>query len=228
MTTPRHNRINRPAAAALLATSFATLGGCAYSGGELLFMLGFGSEAKIDAEFRLTDGPVMIFVDDVGEYIDYPPASRFLFDDLAQELLKNEAAKKIVPPETIDQLRQTVPDFDKRGCREVGKLAGAEQVVWIQMEDFLADEKIFDANRAAYATATVKVINVLEEKRRTRVRVWPESPSGERVDVVMAGSEVQIAGSQREVAKEIMNRLAVKTAKFFYDHKAETFDGPDF
>lgn len=212
----------------LLATSLLPLSGCAYSGGEFLFMMGFGSEAEIEAQFRLTEGPVMIFVDDVNEYIGYPPATRFLFDDLAQELLQNEAARKIVPPETIDQLRQTVPDFDKRGCREIGKLAGAEQVIWIQIEDFLADEKIFDANRAAYATGTVKVINVLEETRRTRVRLWPESPSGERVDVAMAGSEVQIAGSEREVAKEIMNRFAVKIAKFFYDHKADTFDGPDF
>lgn len=228
MNTPPTPPTRRSTLAVLLTSALSIFTGCAYSGGELLFMMGFGSEAKVEAEFRLTDGPVMIFVDDMSEYIDYPPASRFLFDDLAQELLQNEAATKIVPPETIDQLRQTVPDFDKRGCREIGKLAGAEQVVWIQIEDFLADDKIFDANRAAYATATVKVINVLEDKRRTRVRVWPESPSGERVDVVMAGSEVQIAGSEREVAKEIMNRLAIKIGKFFYEHKADTFDGPDF
>lgn len=199
-------------------------GGCTYSGGELLYFLGFGQGQKVEARFRLTKGPVMILIDDVSERVDWPAATRYLFDDLAQELLKHKAASKIIPLQTVDHLRQSIPDFGKRGCREVGELAGAEQVLWIEVQDFFAEEQIRDATTAAYFSVTVKAINVLEKKSRTRVRLWPTSPQGYPMTVSMSGSEVSTAKRKDAISKELAGRLAVEIAKLFYDHRLGDFE----
>ena len=187
-------------------------------------MMGVGRGRMKEAKFELTDGPVMIFIDDYHERIGWPPTVKYLFDDLAQELLKNEAAKKIIPLKTIEQLRQSIPDFEKRGCREIGELAGADQVVWIEIKDFLAQEDVYDSNNAAYLTVSVRVINALEKKKRMRVRLWPVSPDGHSLTVIMTGSEVSIARTKNEIAKELANRMSVEVAKLFYDHRAGDFD----
>ena len=200
------------------------LAGCTYSGGELLYFLGFGKPRMIEAVFRLSQGPVLVFVDDVNERMYSPKAGRVLFDGLSQELLRHEAAGRIIPLRTMEQLRQTIPDFDKRGCREIGELAGAEQVLWIEVRDFLVEEQIFDASNAAYIVVTVKVINVLESQKASRVRLWPTGPDGFLVTANMNGSEVVTTGSKDAIGQELTTRVAQHIAMLFYDHRASEFE----
>jgi hypothetical protein len=208
----------------LVIACAAPLGGCTYSGGELLYALGFGRGQKVTAKFRLTDGPLMILIDDTGQRVDWPMATRYLLDDLAQELLRNKAAERIIPPQTVDHLRQSVPDFDKRGCRELGELGGAEQVLWIRVQDFLAEDQIQDATMAAYFSVNVKVINVLEKESRSRVRLWPAIPQGHPIIVTMTGSEVGMAKTKDAISKELAKRLSERVAKLFYDHRLGDFE----
>jgi hypothetical protein len=199
-------------------------GGCFYSGGELLFLFGVGRGRLVKAEFRLTEGPLLVLIDDASQLVDTPTATRELFDELAQELLRHKATKKIIPRQTVEQLRQSMPDFEGRGCREVGLQAKAKQVLWIEVRDFLAEEQIQEVITAARFHVTVKVINVPEEGERARVRLWPTSPNGKVVTAGMAGSEVTIAKTKNAIAKELARRLAVKTAKLFYDHRLGEFE----
>ncbi len=134
------------------------LGGCTYSGGELLYFLGVGRAKMVTAKFRLAEGPIMILVDDASQCVDWPMAARYLVECLGQELIKHEATRKIIPHQTVEHLRQSLPDFEKRGCREIGQYAAAEQVIWMEARDFLAEEQIVDTGIAAYFTVTVKVI----------------------------------------------------------------------
>ena len=195
--------------------------GCTARGGQLLYALGFGRGANIEAQFRLTSEPIMVFVDDIHEKMGWPQAERYVFDELSQALLRNEAAQKIIPLETVDQLRQTVEDFDRRGCRELGELAGASQVLWLEVRDFLADEQIATPSDAAYVSVSVKVIDVTQTESRTRVRLWPMSPDGHIVTVGLAGAEVTEAGSQDKISKALAEELAEEVAKLFYDHRAD-------
>lgn len=210
--------------AVLAVASGAALGGCTYSSGELLYFLGVGRGQKVEAKFRLADGPIMILIDDAAQRVDWPLATRYLFDDLAQELLKHRAARKIIPLRTVDHLRQSILEFQKRGCREVGELGGAEQVLWISVREFSAEEQVEDITVAAFFSATVKVINVLEKLNPSRVRLWPSSPRGYVITANMTGSEVALAKSKDAIAKELAGRLAVETAKVFYDHRLGDFE----
>lgn len=208
----------------LLLCSIAAVSGCTYTGGELLFLLGVGRGEKVEARFHLSSGPILILIDDPAERVDLPMANRNLFDDLAQELLRHKAAQRIIPQQTVDRLRQSVPDFERRGCREIGELAGAEQVLWIEVRDFLAEEQVGQADIAAFFTVSVKVINAHERKDRSAVRLWPTSPQGEVVSASMTGSEVAIAGTQNEIATALASRLAEKIAKLFYAHRLGEFE----
>ena len=142
MSTPRTCRtIVARIGFVLLPIAMVPIGGCTYSGGQLLYMLGFGEASRVPAEFVLTEGPVLVFIDDYNEQLTSPVAARYLFDDLSQELLREGAATKIIPLETIIGIRQSQPNFAKLSAREIGELAGAEEVLWVEVVDFLAEEQ---------------------------------------------------------------------------------------
>ena len=189
-----------------------------------MYFLGIGQGAKVEAKFRLTHKPILLLIDDTGQHVDWPAATNYLFDDLAQELLGNKAAGKIVPRETLERLRQSLPDFDSRGAREIGELARAEQVVWIQVQDFLADPQIQDAVVACYFNATVKVLNVIEKERPSRVRLWPTSPQGQLVSVTLTGSEAATGRHKDGISRKLAEKLAEAIAKLFYDHRLGDFE----
>lgn len=204
-------------------TVAALAGGCGQSQGELLYMLGVGRGQLVEAKFRLTEKPLLILLDDPTGRMNRPVAKHYFVDEVGQELVKHGAAKKIIPRQTLQNLRQAETDFEGRGCREVGELAGAEQVLWVQVRDFVGEEYFYDTNNAAYFTVTIKVINV-RETHRSRVRLWPTSPNGHLVTVSMTGSEVTLAKTKAAIGKELARRLAVKVAKLFYDHRLGDFE----
>ncbi len=219
-------RRTRLSAASVITVATVLLGvppGCMTTG-KLLYVMGLGHGPKVEAQFHLTDEPVMIFVDDIHERVDWPPAERYIFDELSQALLRHKAAKKIIPLETIDQLRQTMDDFNKRGCREIGERAGATQVLWLEVRDFLADEQILGPNNAAYITVSVKVIDVTQQKSRSRVRLWPVSPAGSIVSVSLSGAEASEAKSKDGISKRLAAKLAESVARLFYDHRGDDFE----
>lgn len=220
---PMHSRLRILTFVTLVGCLFPVLTSCGMSQGALLYTLGVGRGKKVPARFHLTEGPLLILIDDALQRIDWPAAKRFLFDDLAQELLRNKAASKIIPSETVARLRQTSPNFDARGCREVGKMAGADQVLWIEVQEFRAEEQIEDALVAAYFNVTLKVIDV-HAKDRSSVRAWPTAPQGRMVTITLTGSEVSIAGKKNEIAKTLAAKLAMQTAKFFYDFRLGDFE----
>lgn len=198
--------------------------GCTARGGQLLYVLGFGQAPKVEAQFKLTDEPIMIFFDDVHERVDWPATERYVFDELSQALLRHKAAKRIIPLETVEQLRQTVEDFNKRGCRELGERAGATQVMWLEVRDFLAEEQIATPDNAAYLSVGVKVIDATQKESRMRVRLWPVTPEGQFVAVGLSGPEATEGKNKDGIARKLAEKLGEEVAKLFYDHRADDFD----
>jgi len=211
----------------LLALGIALASGCTYSGGQLLYMLGFGQADRVPAQFNLTKGPLLVFVDDYNEVLNSPVAARQLFDELSQELLHQGAAKKIIPLETIDGIRQSRADFGSLSAREIGELAGADQVLWVEVLDFLGEEHVFNASNAAYFRVSVRVLNPRETKRRSRVRLWPINPSGEQVATSLTGARVVELKTQTAISKALAEDLAAKIAKLFYEHQLGDFERPE-
>ena len=204
---PRRPRAAAPHRVVLLALLVGVTNGACSTGRD------------VEAKFRLTSGTVMVFVDDVHERIDWPPARRSLWEDVSQELLRTKSATKVIPLETEESLRQTLPDFARRSAREIGELAGAEQVVWIEAQDFLAEEQITEAANAAYFAVTVKVLNAQEKESRSRVRLWPTSPEGHYLTASMTGAAVIAAKTKDAISRELTAKLAVEIARLFHEHR---------
>ncbi len=211
----------------LLPLAVATIAGCTYSGGQLLYMMGIGEADLVDAQFTLTEGPVLVFIDDYNEELTTPTAARHLFEELSQELLRQEAAKKIIPLETIDGIRQSRSDFGKLSVREIGELAGADQVLWVEVTGFLGEEHVFSVSDAAYYRVSVRVLDPHEKKRRSRVRLWPISPAGHRVGIALSGARVVELKTRTAISKEMAADLSVKIAELFYEHQLPEFERPE-
>ena len=191
---------------------------CTYGGGELLYNLGVGKKKAIPAEFRLTDGRLMVFIDDVHENVDWPPARAYLFDDLTQDLLRNNAARKIIPLETIDARRGATPDFDKLSCRQVGELFDADQVLWVEMKDFMAEEDFAETGEAALWTVSVRVIDPKQKESRGLVRLWPGSPAGRIVTATLGAADVIQLKTKDAISKKLSTELAAEVSRLFYDY----------
>ena len=107
------------AAGCLLSVALAS--GCGISQGAALYMMGFGQRAIVKAKFQLSDGPILVLVEDPAGQIDWPPALQHLTHELGQELIKNAATRKVIPNETLNHLRQNRPQFERLSCREIGE-----------------------------------------------------------------------------------------------------------
>lgn len=197
--------------------------GCGYSGGQLLYFLGFGRAKQVKARFTLTNEPILILIDDVGGVIDHPPARRQLADALAQALLRHNAAARIVPQATVDRLRQAEPEFDRMSIRRIGEIAHARQVLHVSVRDYVATERFEDLSAAAQMAVTVKVIDVRKTGDRSNVRLWPAGAAGHLVTASLDAEEVARAKTRAWVSKELTDKLARRVARLFYTHRLDDF-----
>lgn len=222
----RKSRRLAPGMAVGLLIAVAGSGACTYSGGELLYILGVARRPLVPAEFQLTDGAILILIDDPAERIDWPPARKHLFEAISQQLIKTGSAKKIIPDETLLQIRRSQPEYEKRGCREIGQLAGAKQVLWLEVQEYFAQEQFYDPTNAAYCAVNVKVIDVEEKEGRSRVRAWPTSPEGHPITVSLGGVDVSVAKTRDGISKKLAENLAVTLARLFHEHRLDDFERP--
>lgn len=199
-------------------------GGCGYSQGVLFYMLGFGRRAMVQPKFELGDGPILILVDDPAGRVDWLPAIRYFTDELAQELIKSGATQKVIPRETLDRVRRRHMEYDKLTCREIGELAKARQVLWLEVKEFFADEIFLEPKNAAYFAVSVKVIDPAEKKDRRRVRLWPKSPRGYFVTLSLDGITVARAKTKDAIARELAKALAVEIARLFCEYRPGDFE----
>ena len=186
--------------------------------GTLFYFLGAGRLHTVEAEFALTEGPLLILVDDLNERLTWGPARDRIAEELAQELLEHEAAAKVIAPQTLKRHRRTQAGFDDLKCTQVGRLVGADQVLWIDVQAFYAEEEVHDTTQAASLAVTVRVINPNERKDRAKVRLWPSNREGKPVAVQLSSIEVSRLKTKDRIAAELARRLAKETAKFFYKH----------
>jgi len=198
------------------------VGGCGMKQGQLLYFMGVGAGQKVPAEFELTrDGPVLVLVDDDEERLLTPRTRAELSRQVSAQLIASEAAAEVLPPAALDRLRREHRDLANRGCREVGRLAGAHQVLWLQVRDFLADTDPTEASAAARMSVTVKVINAREEEDAGAVRLWPTEREGRLVSAELDAARVVRADSANEVAGMLLEQIAGDVAKLFYEHSLE-------
>lgn len=187
-------------------------------------MTGVFKRPKVEAEFKLTDGRVAVIVDDFGELCHWPEAPGVLEQRVIDQLSKHNAAKSLISPTKVKTLRQSYPEFDKRGFRELGRLLGADQVVAIEVRAFRASVDVQEVTAAARMSVAVKVIDAREKAERGRVRLWPASRAGETLAVELNASQVTRAKTRDGILDKLASALAEKIARKFYDRRMADFE----
>ena len=196
--------------------------GCGVSGGELLFVSGLVPSPTVKAEFKLTEGPVAVLVDDYQEIAYWSEVRSMLADQLVQELGEHGAARSLISNAKVNRLRQADAQFDQRSCRQTGRRLGAEQIIWMQVREFHARVQPADMTGAAQMSVVVKVFDVHQEDR-TQARLWPRTRTGAVVIADLSAGEVTDAKTRGAIARKLAEKLAEQIAKKFYDYHKEAF-----
>lgn len=205
----------------VVAMMTVSLSGCHEIAG--IFAAMGSKDRKVEARYTLGQGPILILVDDVNQLIDWPAAPHYLTDELSQRLIRHKATTKVIPPETLENLKESVEGFSKKSAREIGELLGAEQVIWIETQSFLATDEVSEASEAALWTVTVKVLNAREKTNRANVRQWPPGVAGEAINVRMTAATAVRLKTRDAVSRGLASLLAIEITKLFAAHRESDF-----
>ena len=209
-----------PAAARLVARAAACIALAMLSGGCIQMASAWavmsGGET-IEPEFKFTQGPLLIFIDDIDTLVTEPRSIRELHATLAENFLYFKINHRIIPFEEWQRLKQSDPDYDDLKIRQIGDKLGAEQILYMRVTRFaLQSDPGSDVFHGEFAV-NVKVLST-EQKRD--IRLWPQQESGKKVT---AGTKPEPTDGDRtssDVARELSMKLGQEVAKLFYEHKS--------
>ena len=192
--------------------------GCGPMAGTLLYHTGLVQPEKTKAAFDLPKKPLLILVDDDAGLIQPPVARDALVDALAKELRTRNLVENVTTNEELARLRQSEPDFDRRGAREIGRMARAELVLWLKVVRFTLPDNLEAAMAPCYFGASVKVLDANAEQRQD-VCLWPPEREGKLVEAKVSPHQIQAAKNLREAHHVMADALAAEVAKLFYEHE---------
>jgi hypothetical protein len=177
-------------------------------------------DQKVEAEFELSDKPLVILVDDVRGLVDPPMARQALVESLSEELREHKVARRITTNEELARVRQAEPDFDKLSIREVGRKVNADVMIWISVIEFGFDQNLEMAVAPGRFVAKVKVFDIRAENEGN-LRLWPTQRQGRFVDVEIPPHKVRSCKNKAEVHEKLADAMADKIARLFYEYTKE-------
>ncbi len=170
----------------------------------------------IEPEFNLTHGRLLVLVEDPSGLVSQPRALRELHREISEKFLEFSVNSKIVPPEDIERIKRKERDYGRLSIREVGEKHGAEQVLYIRVDQFTLQAEEGAPLYKGLFTVRVKVLSTEAERD---VRLWPRDPSGRRVSVGTPPVATDSGKSESDVARELAVKMGAEVAKLFYGHR---------
>lgn len=196
----------------------ATQVGCGGTGGAWLWWLTDPTE-KIEAEYTLGKGRLVILIDDDKGWLADPAIRPLLTEGLIEELGNNKANRNVVGHDELVRLRKKDPKFDRRGAREIGERLKADQVLHLNVREFALRHETVDPAYKGFFVIAVKVLDAHATKAED-VRLWPRSVEGKLVEVTTDLHTGKGSGYDDQLTRRLCREMAVKIAQLFYDHTA--------
>jgi hypothetical protein len=171
----------------------------------------------IEPEFKLTQGPLLVLIEDSRGDVSDPRALREVHATISDIFLEFKVNHRIIPWEERERLERSNKDYAKLSIREVGEKLGAEQVLYIKVEKFsLQNEPGAPVFRGEFVTR----IKVLGTKQEHEVRQWPREPSGKRIAVTTPMISSEGGKTASDVAKELAIKMGQAISELFYEHRS--------
>lgn len=214
MTTKSSWKTTRAISIAVLSgLGLATAAGCQTMAAFFAAMAGGDT---IKPEFTLTKGPILVFIDDRESKIDQPVAIRECHETIADNFARFNVNTRLIPLSEWQQLEQTDEKYEKMSIRQVGEKLGAEQVVYVRVDQFTLQS---EPGAPLYKGLFTGRVKVLSTEREPNVRLWPREESGRLVKVETQPVSTGGEKSANDVARELGQRMGKQVAGLFYEHR---------
>lgn len=172
----------------------------------------------LEAKYQLEDESTVIFIDDRRSRISPVRLRRTIGDVASEDLLKEELVTDVISPrDATAAARQLDRGPKPAGIGSVGKMVGADQVIYVEVLDFRLSRDGFSPD--PYVACRVRVIDVAERKRQ-----FPdveEAPSY-LLEVTLPRATAQSVGDARfrqKLGEQLATETGNQIARLFYDHE---------
>jgi len=212
-------RYYRPAACCCLGLCAMGVGSCGPEAGALWYHLGLVPKQKVSAEYKLAKGPLLVLVEDnSGQMLATPRLRSLLARDLTRQLAQHNVNKNVISQHLVDRLRRTERRFEQIPPEQIGKRLGAEQVLWVGIDDFAVDTTPEDPNKAGRLSVSVRVLNA-RARGPEDVQLWPQAGDWRTVSVIKPMHALQTPEGREGLVRAMVAELADRVAKLFYDYE---------
>ena len=170
---------------------------------------------RIAAVYELPeDKKVLVFVDDISSPVRYEAVKRELTEGINDRLLKQKVAAKTVPYERLFRLIASTPEFNRLYVRDVGRLLGADVVIYVSLDEFILKDVPNVPLWHGKLRTTVRVVDVSGKQ------LWPlDRPAGHVVDPVEMPEVIETSNTYgTELALQMAELMAERIARLFYTH----------
>lgn len=194
----------------------AWLAGCNYIVPVAYMIEGPG---LIDAEFELRDTVTAVFVDDRENVFPRTSLRAMVAESIVDQLVKEGAVapdKMIDARDTLALARSLETSSNRLSIERIGREAGAEQVIYVELEGFALTLDGFTPRPTS--VCRVKVLDLA-----TSSRVYPMGAAGEGREIVTQLREVDPASFEsfarrRKIEDLLATDTGVEVAKMFHQH----------
>ena len=209
--------------ASLLAASVAALPGCNMAVPALYVIQG---PNKKPADFTLPeDRKLVVFVDDRENVVSRLQLRAQIADDVGTRLRQEELVRDVVSGrELIAYVRRVETSSRRVPIDELGKVVGADLVLYVEMDSFSLSAD--GASATPVATGFVKVVDLKERRRSFPAdggdpRGFPVSSEVKNMDQEM----YRTSAARRKAEDLLAKTFAEDVARIFYEHDPKNFGG---
>jgi hypothetical protein len=176
-----------------------------------------GRFRKVPREYRLAEVPTLVLV----ENYDQPSVNDVDAQRLAERITKKLTAENAAPMVPVQKVRD-LREKDRAALRkmtipQVGEAVGAEQVIYVNLTEFVVDSDASGTIHRAIASADVRVVDV-----RTASTLWPKDVASGH-PITETGKWIRGDSLQHEsqIREPVYEKVSAAVAKLFYDHMVE-------
>lgn len=171
----------------------------------------------IEPEYRLSKGPLLVFIDDSNHLIAEPQVAQELHKTISEIFLEMDVNRRVIPYEHQQRLARSEKDFARLSARQVGEKLGADEILWIHVSRFTTrEEPGSDLFKGHFAVR----VRVLSTEARREVRRWPSDRAGKQVVATTPTEPADGDRSGSDVARELAIKLGKSVAKLFYGYRS--------
>lgn len=184
-------------------------------------------EDKVKPVYTLPDRPTLVMVDDPGQVLANPILAGVIATNVEHHLKDSGAiAAPFVTQARFTSVRDRLDkEYALTPVDQVGRLAGAEQVIWIKIHSAMLQPA--PGFYRPTASIELKVLDAVEGKRlfpEPPPIIEPGAPSrGHMMEIGFRykGLEAQSPGQDAMLARRLAERVGRDVAQLFFEHRPD-------